>query len=246
MNLKRKREATTAPQLHILELQTALQGIVLRGTETAAETLDTLLLLTVVEELKVHVANALIQNESERVVPVVTVEGVTRATGELAVDSLADPAATVQMEHPVITKHTLAARDTHEKAVEHHAELHAEPAPVLDGDAVVGAPRTLLTGNTALADNNQICHFVRYTKMYNGQIGITSTYRPDIFLRSPGAKPMNRIFLLTERPAHLGEVHPNTGTVTLERYHITVNARELYQTVYIFHRTRNTKKEKPP
>lgn len=104
----------------------------------------------------------------------------------------------------------------------------------------------LLTGNTALAGNNQACHFVRYTFLYNGQIGTTSTYRPDIFLRSLGAKPMNRIFLLAERPAHLGEVHPNTGTVTLERYHVTVNARELYQTVYIFHRTRNTKKEKPP
>ena len=255
MNLKRKREAATATQLHILELQTALQGIVLRGTEPAAETLDTLLLLTVVEELKVHVAHTLIQNESERVVAVVTVEGVTRATGEPAVDSLADPAATVQMEHPVITQHTLAIDYTQQKIIHQPGKFQTQPTGKLHGYAIISTPGPLLAGNTSLTDYYQFGgktvtlsetgipvsdNMAGYTMFLNQH----TSGNHKIFTRAFLAQPV--IHMLAERPAHLGEVHPDIIAVTLERYHVTVNARELYQTVHIFHRTRNTKKEKPP
>lgn len=240
------RAAAIMALLLIPEFQAPLQGIGLRGTETTAEALDTVLLLTVVEKLKVHVAKPLVQDESQRIVAVVTVEGVTGTAGQPAVNRLPDPAAAVQKENAVIAKHTLATRYTHEKAVEHHAELHAEPAPVLDGDAVVSAPCPLLAGNTTLAGNNQTCHFVRGAFLYHGQCGIHFSYRQDIILCSLGTKPEDRFLFFTERPAHLGKVHPHIGTVTLERYHVAVNARELYQTVSVFHRLKNTKKEKPP
>jgi len=249
------RAAAITALLLIPEFQAPLQGIGLRGTETTAEALDTVLLLTVVEELKVHVAKTLVQDESQRIVAVVTVEGVTGTAGQPAVNRLPDPATTVQKENAVIAQHTLAIDYALQKIIHQPGKLKTQPTGKLHGDPIIGTPGPLLAGNTSLTDYYRFGG--RTVTLSETGIPVSDNMAGDTMLMNQHVPGDQKIFtgaflaqpvihMLAERPAHLGKVHPYIVTVTLERYHVAVNARELYQTVSVFHRLKNTKKEKPP